>query len=180
MTAQSSLPRLFVAVWPPTAVVDSLAALPRDAALNVTWEPPHLAHVTLRYLGPCDTADAVAALTQLRSPVVTAELGPAVSMLGPSVVCVPVSGLEALAAGVLACTSAVGSPSTHPGFTGHITVARLRRGATCALVGHGVSGSFEVASVALVRSEPPSAADPVRRYVTVARFALDRRRMQPQ
>ena len=173
MTSGATAPRLFVAVWPPPAVMAAIDALPRPSAPGVVWEPPGLAHVTMRFLGPCDPDTAVTALTTLRSPSATAVLGPHVTMLGSSVVCVPVAGLDGLAADVLACTGGIGQPSTHREFMGHVTVARVRRGAVCPLVGHRVAASWGVSSVALVRSHLPTATDPVRRYTTVATFDLE-------
>jgi hypothetical protein len=76
----------------------AMAGLPRHSAPGVVWEPPDLAHVTLRFLGPCDLDIAMTALANLRSPSATAVLGPEVAMLGPSVVCVPVAGVDGLAA----------------------------------------------------------------------------------
>jgi RNA 2',3'-cyclic 3'-phosphodiesterase len=168
-------PRLFVAAWPPAAVGDTLAGIPRDPEPGVTWEPPDLAHVTLRFLGPCDPHTAAAALATLASPVATARFGPAVVMLGPSVVCVPVAGLDPLAADVVACTSDIGQPPDDRRFVGHLTIARVRRNASCTAVGHRVSGSFTVGSVALVRSDPPTASRPVRCYTTLATFDLTTR-----
>jgi 2'-5' RNA ligase len=172
MTSGSETPRLFVAVWPPAPVVAALAALPRGDAPGVVWEPPDLAHVTLRYLGPCEVEAAVAAMTRLRASAATAVLGPAVVMLGPSVVCVPAAGLDHLASDVLAVTAGLGQPPTHDRFTGHLTVARVRRNASCTLVGYAVAGSFDVTSVALVRSHLSNASQPVRRYETLATFAV--------
>jgi RNA 2',3'-cyclic 3'-phosphodiesterase len=167
-----SAPRLFVAVWPPPEVTDAVDALPRQQTPDVAWEPPGLAHVTLRFLGSCDPDDACAALAGLHAPPAQAQLGPAVTLLGDSVVVVPVAGLDSLAAAVLACTADIGQPPTHRPFVGHLTVARLRRHATCPLVGQPLSASFGVHDVALVRSEPPAAGHP-RRYTTVATFTLD-------
>jgi len=150
-----------------------MAGLPHHSAPGVVWEPPDLAHVTLRFLGPCDPDIAMTALADLRSPSATAVLGPEVAMLGPSVVCVPVAGVDGLAADVLACTAGIGQPPDHRQFVGHLTVARVRQGAVCPLVGHQVAASFAVGSVALVRSDPPSATHPIRRYVTVATFDLE-------
>jgi RNA 2',3'-cyclic 3'-phosphodiesterase len=165
-------PRLFVAAWPPAAASDTLAGIPRDSEPGVIWQAPELAHVTLRFLGPCDPHAAAAALTTLTSPVATAEFGPAVAMLGPAVVCVPVAGLDALATDVVACTSGIGRPPEDRRFVGHLTIARVRRDANCTAVGHRVSGSFTVDSVSLVRSDLPTATRTDRRYTTLATFDL--------
>lgn len=166
------LPVLFVAAWPPAGVVDLMAGLPRPDEPGVVWEPAERLHVTLRYLGRCDPDEAAAALGRLRAPAARAVLGPAVSRLGRSVVCVPVAGLDDLAAAVVACTARIGEPPDPRPFAGHITLARLRHRAACGVAGHRVTGSFEVSELALVRSDPPTPGDPVRRYATVATVAL--------
>ncbi|NIR41602.1 MAG: RNA 2',3'-cyclic phosphodiesterase, partial [Actinobacteria bacterium] len=55
------MPRLFVAVWPPPSVVDLLARLPRREEPGVRWTTEAQWHVTLRFLGRADPADATAA-----------------------------------------------------------------------------------------------------------------------
>jgi 2'-5' RNA ligase len=168
----ADLPVLFVAAWPPPEVVQALAGLPRPDEPGVVWEPTERLHVTLAYLGRCDPGVAADALGRLRAPVAQAVFGPAVSRLGRSVVCVPVAGLDDLAAAVVACTAGVGEPPDPRPFAGHVTLARLRHRAACGVAGHRISGLFEVSEIALVRSQPPAAGDPVRRYHTVATVAL--------
>jgi 2'-5' RNA ligase len=167
--------RLFVAVWPPPDLAARLDALPRPDEPGVRWEPAGLAHVTLRFLGDAVIEEVAAALGGVRLPSATAEVGPAVSRLGRSVLCVPVAGLDELHDAVVRATAHLGEPPPGRRFAGHLTLARLRHRAACGLAGHRVSGSFEVTEVALVRSLLPGTpgAPPVgRTYETVARFAV--------
>ena len=162
--------RLFVAARPPQAVLDQLAALPRPAEPGVRWVPPEQWHVTLRFLGEADPDQAAAALAGLRSPEATAELGPVVSRLGRSVVCVPVAGLDELAAAVTAATAGMGGPPEARRFRGHLTLARLRHRAACGVTGTRISARFVVTQVELVRSVtgPSGAVHHVERRVPLA------------
>jgi len=152
------VPRLFVAVRPPAAVVEQLAALDRRDEPGVRWVPRSQWHVTLRFLGEADLVGASAALAALPAAAaslarpIVAELGPAVSRLGRSVVCVPVRGLDALAATVGEVTAGVGDPPDPRPFAGHLTLARLRGRAACGIAGAPISATFEVGAVELVRS----------------------------
>jgi RNA 2',3'-cyclic 3'-phosphodiesterase len=117
----------------------------------VRWVPADQWHVTLRFLGPADEAAAVEALGRLRAPRASARLGPRVSRLGRSVVCLPVTGLDDLAAAVRTATEGIGDPPDRP-FVGHLTLARLRDRAACGVTGTAVDLGFEVDEVVLVRS----------------------------
>lgn len=143
--------RLFVAAHPPPEVVERIAALPRPASAGVRWVPPERWHVTLRFLGEADEAGAAAALAGLGAPRATARLGPAVSRLGRDVLCLPVAGLDDLAAAVVAATAGVGEPPEPRPFAGHLTLGRVR-GRSCGLAGTRFAATFEVGEVALVRS----------------------------
>jgi len=169
-------PRLFVAVWPPAPCVALVEGIARPADSGIRWEPPGLSHVTLRFLGRTDPAVVAGALAQTRLPAAIARVGPAVTMLGPSVVCAPVGGLDDLAAAVVAATKDLGDPPPDRPFAGHITIGRIpdqRRGDGRAdVVGQAVACTFDVTEVALVRSHLPSSIEPVRRYETLATFAL--------
>jgi 2'-5' RNA ligase len=117
----------------------------------VRWVPPDQWHVTLRFLGEADEGAAVAAVRGVRSAPATAIAGPRVSRLGRSVVCLPVIGLERLAADVADATDAVGdSPDRR--FSGHLTLARLRHRAACGVTGSAFHAAFAVDRVTLVRS----------------------------
>jgi 2'-5' RNA ligase len=162
--------RLFVAAYPPPEVVAGLEALPREPAPGVRWVPPVQWHATLRFLGDADPAAVVAALGATTLPRATAELGPQVGRLGLGVLVVPVGGLDALAGAVVTATAELGAPPDPRPFSGHLTLARLRRGATCALIGTAAAGAFDVEEVCLVdsRSGPEGAV-----YEVLERFPLD-------
>ena len=78
-------------------------------------------------------------------------------------------GLSALAGAVVDVTADVGKPPPRRQFHGHVTIARLRGGARCDLVGTSISCGFDVAEVVLVRSNlHPAGA----RYDVVRRWPL--------
>ena len=144
--------RLFVDVRPPADVLDVLAALPRPAEPGVRWVPPHQWHVTLRFLGRAELGEVLDALRGVPLPPATAVLGPVVSRLGRSVVVVPVAGLDELALVVREATAGLGEPPDPRGFTGHLTLARLKDRGACGVAGSPVSASFAVGEVELVSS----------------------------
>jgi 2'-5' RNA ligase len=166
--------RLFVAVHPPAEVLDAVAALPRPERPGVRWTTRNQWHVTLRFLGEVDDPGPVAAaVAEAVAPLapVEAVLGPAVTALGPGVVCVPVAGLDEVAAAVVAATAPFGGPPEERRFRGHLTLARVRRGGTPArrLAGAPVAGSWTVTSAEVVRSHlHPAGA----RYEVVATAPL--------
>ena len=84
-------------------------------------------------------------------PRAAAALGPRVSRLGRDVVCLPVTGLDELAAAVAAASDGLGEPPGRP-FVGHLTLARLRQRAACGLTGTPVDLVVPVDEVVLVRS----------------------------
>lgn len=153
--------RLFIAVWPPPAVIEEVARLERPERAGIRWTSHEQWHVTLRFLGevPQTASDAVVdALAGVNLPVVTAELGQAVTRLGRAVLCVPVTGLEPLADRVVSATASQGRPPEHRPFRGHITLARAsQRGADLrslsAYPGMRLAPvSWPVTAVVLVRS----------------------------
>lgn len=146
------MPRLFVAVTPPAEVLDRIALLPRPAEPGVRWTARSQWHVTLRFLGEAEVEPAATALDVVDAPPAVAEVGPVVSRLGRSVVCLPVAGLDGLAGAVREVTASVGEPPDPRPFAGHITLARLRRRAACGVTGTRFSASFGVEEIALVRS----------------------------
>lgn len=146
------MPRLFVAAYPSAAAIELISELPRPQDPGVRWVPPHQWHVTLRFFGDAVEEDARHALADVVAPPAVAEVGPAVSKLGRDVVCLPVAGLEDLAAVVRSATGEVGEPPDPRPFAGHLTLARLRRRGSCGLAGTPLATTFPVAEVALVRS----------------------------
>ena len=155
--------RLFVAAWPDAATAALLGDMPRPDQPGVRWVRPEHWHVTLRFLGECDRDAVVERLSTAAPPTARAVLGPAVDRLGPQVV-VPVGGVDALAAAVHRATADIGQRSRRH-FRGHLTLARTRRGATSTVVGHPVSGAFDVREIVLVRSELGATGS---RYTTIA------------
>jgi len=161
--------RLFVAVWPPSEVVDALCRLPRPAGAGVRWTTPDQWHVTLRFLGETDPVEAEAALRELDPPASELRLGPGTVLLGRDVVALPAHGVDELAAAVLEVTRGVGRPPARRPFHGHLTLARLRRGA-----GRPARMAFEarwdVRTVELVESDlrPTGASYRTRATVAVA------------
>jgi 2'-5' RNA ligase len=164
--------RLFVAVWPPASLVDELERLPRPAVAGVRWTTPDQWHVTLRFFGSvADPAQAEAALARLSPPEpATAVAGPEVVRLSKAVLCLPVHGLESLAAAVADGSSEVGEPPDDRPFRGHLTLARARRGADLRpLAGGHLEATWPVEEVTLVSSQThPQGA----RYTVLARYGL--------
>ena len=157
--------RLFIAVWPPDEVVQQLAAVPRPEVEGLRWTKPERLHITLRFLGPCDEAEAEAALAAVDLPTARATLGPHLKRLGRGVLMVPAQGLDDLAAAVEAATSRLGLPPPDHPFTGHLTVARFKRKAPSGYR-PALEAWFAVTEIALVRTEPSGS------YTDVARFPL--------
>ena len=145
--------RLFIGIMPPGAVLDQVAGVRRPERPGVRWTTRDQWHVTLRFLGevpdPAPVADALDAAPLARC---SAVLGPEVGPLGRRVVCVPVAGLDDLAAGVIATTAGFGRPPEPRPFHGHLTLARVTRGSLQDLLGEPVSARFGVRAVRLVRS----------------------------
>jgi len=161
--------RLFVAVWPPDDVVSRLASIPRPEARGVRWIPAANLHITLRFFGEAEPDVARAALDGMRLQRAVAEVGPRVRRLGERSLVLPVAGLEAVAGAVTAATANVGKPPDPHPFTGHITLARLRRGAADLPPGDVVDDRFSVDEVLLVRSELSSDGaryEPIGRWPT--------------
>jgi len=151
--------RLFVAVWPPRDVGSALQQLPRPAVGGLRWTAPEQHHVTLDFLGEVAdprVAALAAALVDWARPErpVVAVAGPVTRRLGRGVLCVPVEGLEAMAAGVRAVATQFGLPRDDRPFSGHLTLARTgRRGRLPdELVGSAVVARWEVREVRLVAS----------------------------
>ena len=164
------MPRLFVALWPPENVVRQLSGMPRPEVDGLRWTRPERLHVTLRFLGQCDEAEATQALRRVSFAPVRVVLGPTLERLGRGVVMLPASGVDGLAASVTEATDHIGQPPPARRFTGHMTVARFRRGPPSGQwPPEGLptlNTSFTASEMALVRVEPGGA------YVNVERFDL--------
>jgi RNA 2',3'-cyclic 3'-phosphodiesterase len=170
--------RLFVAAEVPDEVRDAVAAIERPEGDDVRWTEPGSWHVTLRFLGELDDAEAsVAALGRVAAAAATASLGPTPKRLGPTAVVLDVDGLDEVAAAVAAAFAGLpGDPAGDQGrrFTGHLTVGRLRRPGRWPAGGAGVLPGpvrWPVGSVALVRSHLRTGAPA--RYQVLARQPLE-------
>lgn len=160
--------RLFVAVWPGEQALAELDAMVRPAAAGVRWMPRENLHVTLLFLGRTRRDEVAEALGSARLVRCTAQLGTDAVPLGRDSLVLPVHGLDTLARAV---REAVGHMVEHPDdrpFRGHVTVARLRRGAAApAHVRLGAAIDVTVRDVHLVRSVT---AHTGAAYSTVASF----------
>lgn len=161
-----AMSRLFLAVWPPADVVEMLTELPRKDQQGVRFVAPKNWHATLRFLGEANIDEVCEAMDRAELPTAVARVGPAINMLGTHSAMAPVNGLHELSATVIKATAGLGSLDPRPTFTGHITVARVKRGAIVhKVVGMFCQAEFDVDEVALVESRlHPDGA----RYATVA------------
>lgn len=164
--------RLFVAVWPPDDVVSELTAVRRKDQRGVRFVPPQDWHITLRFLGEARPDEVRDVLDRTSLPPTRASLGPGVDLLTDRVLGVPVHGVDDLAAAVTSATADIGEAPRRR-FTGHLTLARLKRHATVpAALGAFVSASFVVEEIALVQSRlHPQGA----RYETLHTWPVTRR-----
>ena len=152
--------------------------MPRPEVDDLRWTKPERLHITLRFLGQCDEAEATAALHRVSFAPITVTLGPTLKRLGRGVIMLPASGVDGLAASVTEATDHIGLPPPKRRFTGHMTVARFRRDPPSGQwPPEGLptlDASFTASDMALVRVEPSGT------YVNVERFARDRHFDPPQ
>ncbi len=145
--------RLFVAVWPPDELVETLSGLPRKNRPGIKWVEPHNMHVTLRFLGDADPDDVARRLDEVELLPVPVRYGPAIDVLFDRVIAVPVTGLDELAAVVAAATEDLGTDPPRARFSGHLTLARLRpRARIPNVIGALVSAEHEVTRFELIES----------------------------
>lgn len=162
--------RLFLAVWPPEDLVSEMMSLRRKDQRGVRFIPPDRWHVTMRFFGEAVVDDVEEAVDAVDLPPAVAGFGPAVDVLGERALVVPVTGVDELAEVVTKATRGVGDPPPRRPFSGHMTIARVKRGAPMPpALGSMVDGTFEVDELALVRSrlEPDGA-----RYDTITTWPL--------
>ena len=163
--------RLFVAVTPPDAVLDQLAALPRPDGTPARWTTRDQWHITLRFLGNVDDpAPVMAALAPAVAELapVDVTIGPRPGVLGHQVVYLPAAGLDEVAGAVVRVTAEFGEPPQTRRFRGHLTLARTK-GGIVDLSALALSASWTADAVDLVRSH--LGGGPAR-YETLASFAL--------
>jgi RNA 2',3'-cyclic 3'-phosphodiesterase len=150
--------RLFLAVWPPDGVLDAVAALDRPTVIGARWTTRDQWHVTLRFLGELDDEvlpSVVEAVDGLGLSPTVARAGPAVELLSPRVVSIPVGGLGELGPAVIEATAGFGRRPEDRPFRGHLTLARLkgvRRRDLAPLLGTSIDASWTVDEVHVVRS----------------------------
>lgn len=153
--------RLFVAVIPDSRVRVALEQLERPDEPGVRWVSPAQWHITLRFWPAAEPAAVIDAIdTGIEAARDTgafrpahAVIGPVVSRFGYGAIVLPVSGLDDLAAAVIAATDAI-PPVVEPRvFAGQLTLGRIRRRAACGLAGRPFRAEMDVTSIVLVRSE---------------------------
>lgn len=167
--------RLFVAIVPPREAVDLLARLPRAEVPRVRWTTEEQWHVTLRFLGECSADEVVAALrTVAWPPAPEAVLRTDLRSFGRELLYVPVEGVDPLAAAVVSATRGVGAAPPGRPFTGHLTVARARRGGDVRSLARPAAlpeeARWRVDEVVLMASELRQAGA---RYSVVERFSVE-------
>ena len=148
-----AMARLFIAVWPSDDVTALLLALRRENQAGVRFVPPENWHITLRFLGEADPAEAIDALRRITLPAARAHLGPAVDVIAGRALVVPVGGLDTLARRIADGTGQIGDPPRKP-FRGHITLARIKPHVVLPdVLGAPVNVAFDVDRIALVESQ---------------------------
>jgi 2'-5' RNA ligase len=166
--------RLFVTVWPTPEVVEHVRRIDRRGWDGVRSIPEHNWHVTLRFIGDADEAEAIEALRSADLPRPTGGVAAHLELLDRTSLVVPVDGLDQLAAEVMDATRHLGRVEDGRRFRGHLTVGRSR-GKRPIAARRPISGGVRlepaidlvVDEVALVASElSPEGA----RYTTVATF----------
>jgi len=169
------LPRLFVAVWPSDEACVDLSVLPRKDQPGFRFVPEENWHVTLRFLGDAHPREVAEALDGVTFPSTEVHLGPVVEYLGDDSLIVHATGCETLNGLVNRATAHLGDTPIRQRFVGHVTVARLGRGASNqrsrwgepAIVGMAFSSSFIATEVVLAQSHLESDGA---RYEIVARW----------
>lgn len=172
--------RLFVAVSLPPDVMELVSELPRPDLPSLRWTTEDQWHITLRFLGEVEEPSAVAealkevpaALRQAEIDDVEATVGAATAWFrGRRILHVPVTGLDALAQAVATATVPWGDGSDDSVFSGHLTLARVRRRETgpANLAGTLISAEWTVPEIALMSSTLTPGGS---RYAVVATVAL--------
>jgi len=163
--------RLFVCLWLPDHVRETLETLHRKDQVGARFLPPENWHVTLRFVGDADPNDVAAALDSAHFASTVVRLGPAVDVGGGRTLFVPASGADELSAAVVQATRDLGDQPIRPRFLGHVTIARLKKRANMPrALGELIEVSWAPETVALVESTlHPDGA----RYDTLATWPID-------
>jgi 2'-5' RNA ligase len=144
--------RLFVAVWPPPAIVETLQAIRRPVMDGVRWTTPDQWHVTMRFLGTMEIEPALVAFSALNGQAgAEASLGPGIRRLSGGAITVDVRGLDDLATAVRLASPPIGGDERRP-FRGHLTLARVKGTTRSPRIEPMASGEWPVRSLTLVRS----------------------------
>jgi 2'-5' RNA ligase len=174
--------RLFVAVSLPPDVVELVTDLPRPDLASLRWTTQDQWHITLRFLGEVEKPAAVAealkavpgALRDEGIDDIDVMLGAATAWFrGRRILHIPVTGLDALARIVAEATAPWSEGSEEdPPFSGHLTLARVRRNETgpANLAGTLISSEWTVPEILLMSSELGLGGS---RYAIVAKVPLD-------
>ena len=162
--------RLFVCLWPPDHVRETLEAVHRKDQVGARFVPPENWHVTLRFVGEADPNDVAAALDNVRLASTGVRLGPAVDIGGERTLFVPATGADELAAAVGHATRNLGDQPIRARFLGHVTIARLKKRANMPrALGELIDVSWAPDEIALVESNlRPEGA----RYDTLATWPV--------
>ncbi len=166
--------RVFVAAELPAAAREALGALARPGIEGLRWARPEQWHVTIAFLGEVEPAAVASVGAALRCSVASparARLGPATALLGRSILCVPVTGLDMLAASVASALRAKGFEIEERPFRGHVTLARARgrRSVPPSLRGAAVEATGDVDCLVVMESSPEKGGS---RYEALERVPL--------
>ncbi len=173
--------RLFISANLPPDLVSAIGDVQgqlkrRLRSLPLSWTRPEGIHLTFKFLGDTDPARVDSIVAGLQSAVVShpsftvtvAGLGCFPNLRQPNVLWIgvqdPEKGLQRLAAGVDAATARLGWEKENRPYTGHLTLARVKREARNderRAIGDSISqfslpdplGSLPVHSLHLMRSE---------------------------
>ncbi len=166
--------RVFVAAELSNGAREAVGTLARPGIQGLRWARPEQWHVTMAFLGqvePSAVASVTLALRGSGAPLGRARLGPATALLGRSVLCVPVGGLDAVAARVAQALRVEGFEIEERPFRGHVTLARARgrRSVPASLRGVAVEATWDVDRLAVMESRPGEGGS---RYEVLERVPL--------
>lgn len=146
--------RLFAALWLPDDVTAAVEEVHRKDQVGARFVVPENWHVTLRFFGDADPNEIGEALDRADFSATTIRLGPAVDVdARRRTLFLPAVGADDLAASVVAETRHLGTEAVRPRYLGHVTLARLKKGANMPrALGTMVEATWDPTEVALVES----------------------------